>query len=95
KLFTPITLKDIEVKNRIIMAPMCQYSADSDGTVKDWHLIHYTTRAAGGVELDDTIKMVTLLKDRVCTSGMSHQEVLSPWRCIRDSRAIRSLTLKR
>jgi NADPH2 dehydrogenase len=51
KLFTPITLKSIEVRNRIVMAPMAQYSTGRDGISREWHLVHYTTRAVGGVGL--------------------------------------------
>jgi NADPH2 dehydrogenase len=51
KLFTPITLKRMEVRNRIIMAPMAQYSAGQEGMANEWHLIHYATRAVGGVGL--------------------------------------------
>jgi NADPH2 dehydrogenase len=51
KLFSRFKIKDIEVKNRIVMSPMCMYSADNDGIAKDWHYIHYTSRAVGGVGL--------------------------------------------
>ena len=51
KLFTPYTLKNLTLKNRIMMAPMCMYSAKDDGLVTDWHKTHYTTRAVGGVGL--------------------------------------------
>ncbi len=51
KLFTPITLKSIEVKNRIVMAPMAQYSTGRDGISREWHLVHYATRAVGGAGL--------------------------------------------
>lgn len=51
KLFTKFTLKKLELKNRIVMAPMCVYSTDQSGMVKDWHYTHYTTRAVGGVGL--------------------------------------------
>jgi len=51
KLFSSFKLKDIEIKNRIVMPPMCMYTADNDGIAKDWHLLHYTTRAVGGVGL--------------------------------------------
>lgn len=50
KLFSSYTLKDIELKNRIVMAPMCMDSSE-DGYVNDWHFIHYGTRAIGGVGL--------------------------------------------
>lgn len=51
KLFTPIYIKSLELKNRIVMAPMCMYSADEDGYANDWHYTHYSTRAVGGVGL--------------------------------------------
>lgn len=48
-LFSPFKCKDLELKNRIVMPPMCQYSAtNKDGKPTDWHLIHYTSRAIGG-----------------------------------------------
>ena len=50
-LFSSFTLKNLEIKNRIVMAPMCQYSADEDGNVGNWHIIHYASRAIGGVGL--------------------------------------------
>ncbi len=50
-LFEPLTLKGFTLKNRIVMAPMCQYSAGDDGVPNDWHYVHYTTRAVGGVGL--------------------------------------------
>jgi NADPH2 dehydrogenase len=51
KLFSSFKVKNIELKNRIVMAPMCMYSAENDGLAKDWHCIHYVTRAMGGVGL--------------------------------------------
>ncbi|MBE9578385.1 MULTISPECIES: NADH:flavin oxidoreductase/NADH oxidase [Moraxella] len=50
KILTPIHLKNLELKNRIVMPPMCQYSA-TNGVSNDWHLVHYTSRAVGGVGL--------------------------------------------
>ncbi len=50
-LFTPISFKNLTLKNRIVMPPMCMYSAADDGMVTDWHVIHYATRAAGQVGL--------------------------------------------
>lgn len=51
KLFTPFTIKDVTLKNRIVMSPMCMYSSKEDGKVTDWHRIHYPTRAIGQVGL--------------------------------------------
>ena len=49
-LFSPLALRSVTLRNRIGMSPMCQYSA-VDGRVGDWHLVHYASRAAGGVGL--------------------------------------------
>ncbi|MGB2497814.1 MAG: NADH:flavin oxidoreductase/NADH oxidase [Planktomarina sp.] len=50
QLFSPITLAGIELRNRIIVAPMCQYSADQ-GAATDWHLMHLGQYAVSGVGL--------------------------------------------
>lgn len=50
-LFTPFSLKQLTLKNRVVMPPMCMYSAADDGMVTDWHALHYTTRAVGQVGL--------------------------------------------
>jgi 2,4-dienoyl-CoA reductase-like NADH-dependent reductase (Old Yellow Enzyme family) len=49
-LFTPFKLKDVTLRNRIAVPPMCQYSA-VDGLTNDWHLAHYTSIARGGAGL--------------------------------------------
>ncbi|MDF2606314.1 MAG: NADH:flavin oxidoreductase/NADH oxidase [Bacillales bacterium] len=51
KLFSSFKVKNLELKNRIVMAPMCMYSAEHNGMANDWHFIHYATRAIGGVGL--------------------------------------------
>ena len=50
-LFTPLTLRGLTLRNRILMAPMCMYCAEPDGIATDWHLSHYHARAQGGVGL--------------------------------------------
>jgi 2,4-dienoyl-CoA reductase-like NADH-dependent reductase (Old Yellow Enzyme family) len=50
-LFTPLTLREVLLRNRIMMSPMCMYSAGEDGLATDWHLAHYVSRANGGVGL--------------------------------------------
>jgi 2,4-dienoyl-CoA reductase-like NADH-dependent reductase (Old Yellow Enzyme family) len=50
KLFSPFKLRDIELKNRIVVSPMCQYSSN-DGFANDWHFVHLGSRAAGGAAL--------------------------------------------
>ena len=49
-MFTPYKLRDMELKNRIVVSPMAQYKA-VDGCPTDWHLIHYGERAKGGAAL--------------------------------------------
>lgn len=49
-LFSPIKLNGITLKNRILVSPMCQYSAE-DGFANDWHLVHLGGRAVGGAAL--------------------------------------------
>ena len=49
-LFSPITIADIKLKNRIVISPMCQYSS-IDGFAEDWHLVHLGSRATGGAAL--------------------------------------------
>ncbi|PTQ07469.1 oxidoreductase [Sphingomonas oleivorans] len=50
KLFTPFTIGKLNLANRIVVAPMCQYSA-SDGCMNDWHLIHLGRLALSGAAL--------------------------------------------
>ena len=49
-LFQPLTLRGLTLKNRIVVSPMCQYSAQ-DGFANDWHLVHLGSRAVGGAGL--------------------------------------------
>jgi 2,4-dienoyl-CoA reductase-like NADH-dependent reductase (Old Yellow Enzyme family) len=49
-LLSPLTIRGITLRNRIVMSPMCQYVA-SDGFADDWHMVHLGSRAAGGVAL--------------------------------------------
>ncbi|WP_232696203.1 NADH:flavin oxidoreductase/NADH oxidase [Brevibacillus daliensis] len=51
-MFTPYHIKSLELKNRVVMAPMCQYSVTKeDGIPNEWHFVHYTSRAVGGAGL--------------------------------------------
>ena len=49
-LFTPLELRGVTLKNRVVLSPMCQYSAD-DGFASDWHLVHLGQFAKGGAGL--------------------------------------------
>ena len=49
-LFSPLTQRSVTLKNRIVVSPMCQYSAE-DGVPTEWHLVHLGGRAVGGAAL--------------------------------------------
>jgi 2,4-dienoyl-CoA reductase-like NADH-dependent reductase (Old Yellow Enzyme family) len=49
-LFEPFALRGLTLKNRLVVSPMCQYSA-VDGFANDWHLVHLGSRAVGGASL--------------------------------------------
>ena len=49
-LFSPLTLRSVQLKNRIGVSPMCQYSS-VNGFASDWHLVHLGSRAVGGTGL--------------------------------------------
>lgn len=50
KLLSPLTIRDVKLRNRIVISPMCTYSA-VDGFANDWHLVHLGSRAIGGAGL--------------------------------------------
>jgi 2,4-dienoyl-CoA reductase-like NADH-dependent reductase (Old Yellow Enzyme family) len=50
RLFSPLTLRDITLRNRIVVSPMCEYSS-VDGLANDWHVVHLGSRAVGGAGL--------------------------------------------
>ncbi|WP_409226769.1 NADPH dehydrogenase NamA [Gudongella sp. SC589] len=51
KTFEKYTIHGLELNNRIVMPPMCMYSSDGTGTVKEFHKMHYGARALGGAGL--------------------------------------------
>jgi 2,4-dienoyl-CoA reductase-like NADH-dependent reductase (Old Yellow Enzyme family) len=50
-LFSPLAVGGLTLSNRIVIAPMCQYSADGEGSATDWHLIHLGNLALSGAAL--------------------------------------------
>ncbi|MCB6993798.1 NADPH dehydrogenase NamA [bacterium 210820-DFI.6.37] len=50
-LFKETKIKNMGLKNRVVMPPMCMYCAGEDGVVTDWHILHYASRAVGGTAL--------------------------------------------
>lgn len=51
KLFTEYNIKNLKLKNRLVMAPMCMFCAPENGMVTEFHIMHYATRALGGIGL--------------------------------------------
>jgi 2,4-dienoyl-CoA reductase-like NADH-dependent reductase (Old Yellow Enzyme family) len=51
RLFRPLALRGLSLRNRIAMSPMCMYTAGEDGRATDWHLAHYLARSVGGTGL--------------------------------------------
>jgi 2,4-dienoyl-CoA reductase-like NADH-dependent reductase (Old Yellow Enzyme family) len=49
-LLTPLKIREVRLRNRIVVSPMCQYSSQ-DGLANDWHLVHLGSRAVGGAGL--------------------------------------------
>jgi len=62
KAFEVFKIKDMELRNRIVMPPMCMYSSDDSGVVKDFHRMHYGARAFGGAGL--VIQEATAVESR-------------------------------
>jgi 2,4-dienoyl-CoA reductase-like NADH-dependent reductase (Old Yellow Enzyme family) len=71
-LLSPLTIRGVTLRNRIVMSPMCQYSAD-DGLANDWHLVHLGSRAAGGVGL------VMVEATAVCAEGRISPKDMGIW----------------
>ncbi|WP_026704766.1 oxidoreductase [Flavobacterium soli] len=83
--FTPFSLRKMELQNRIVMAPMGQYSAE-DGIINDWHFTHYTNRAIGGLGLILT-EMTAISKTGRITlgcAGIYSKEQVVEWKNLID-----------
>jgi len=84
-MFTPFRLRDLVLDNRVVVSPMCQYSAD-DGTPNDWHLVHLGSRAVGGAGLVIAEMTDVSREGRIspgCT-GLYKPEHVAAWRRIVD-----------
>jgi 2,4-dienoyl-CoA reductase-like NADH-dependent reductase (Old Yellow Enzyme family) len=83
KLFTPLKIREIELKNRIVVSPMCQYSA-KDGHPQPWHLVHLGSRAVGGASL--VIAEATAVQERgrisLGDTGIYNDAHVESWRPI-------------
>ena len=84
-LFSPLPIRGITLKNRIVLSPMLQYCADN-GHVNDWHLMHYGKFAAGGAGL--VFVESTKVDPRGCSTprdlGLWKDDFIAPFRRITD-----------
>ena len=80
-MFTPYLLRGMTLKNRLVMSPMCQYSA-RDGIVNDWHLVHLGSRAMGGTGLIITEMTDISPEGRISEgcAGMYKPEHVAAWK---------------
>lgn len=84
-LFTPFRVRDLVLRNRVVVSPMCQYSA-RDGTPGDWHLVHLGSRAIGGAGLVFAEATNVSAEGRItlgCT-GIYSEEHVRAWKRIVD-----------
>jgi anthraniloyl-CoA monooxygenase len=84
-MFAPFKLRDMQLKNRVVVSPMAQYKA-VDGCPTDWHLVHYAERAKGGAGLVCTEMTCVSPGGRItpgCT-GLYAPEHEAAWRRIVD-----------
>ena len=84
-MFQPFKLRDMTLTNRVVVSPMCQYSA-KDGLPGDWHMVHYGARAIGGAglmftEMTDVSELARISPG--CT-GMYNDAQEAAWKRIVD-----------
>ena len=84
-MFTPFKLRDMVLDNRIVVSPMCQYSA-KDGTIDDWHLVHLGSRALGGAGLVITEMTDISREGRIShgCAGIYKDEHIGAWKRVVD-----------
>lgn len=84
-MFAPFALRDMHLKNRIVVSPMAQYKA-VDGCPTDWHLIHYGERAKGGAGLVYTEMTCVSANGRITPGcpGLYNKEHETAWRRLTD-----------
>lgn len=86
-LFSPIKIRDLEIKNRLWVAPMCMYSCENqDGMPNDWHLVHLGARATGGAGLVMAEATAVSPEGRItpwCT-GIWSDDQIAPWKRVTD-----------
>ncbi len=84
-LFSPLQLRTLEISNRIIVSPMCQYSC-VEGIVNHWHLVHLGSRAVGGAGLVFTEAAAVSAVGRISAAdaGIWNDAHVAAWQPITD-----------
>ncbi len=84
-IFVPLGLRELKLANRIVVSPMCQYSAQ-DGVVNDWHLVHLGSRAIGGAGLVMTEMTDVTPEGRITygCAGLYNDEQEAAWKRVVD-----------
>lgn len=80
-LLSPLTIRGLTLRNRVVVSPMCQYSS-IDGFATDWHLVHLGSRAVGGAAVVMTEATAVLAEGRISPDDLGiyrdeHVEMLS------------------
>src|ERR1700733_14700652 len=80
-LFDELRIRELTLRNRIVVSPMCQYSSE-DGFATDWHLVHLGSRAVGGASLVFTEASAVSAEGRISPQDLGiwkddHVEFLS------------------
>jgi 2,4-dienoyl-CoA reductase-like NADH-dependent reductase (Old Yellow Enzyme family) len=83
KLFQPLRLREIELKNRMVVSPMCEYSA-KEGHPTNWHMVHLGSRAVGGAALVFTEATAVSAVGRIspADTGIYQDAHIASWRPI-------------
>jgi 2,4-dienoyl-CoA reductase-like NADH-dependent reductase (Old Yellow Enzyme family) len=81
-LFDPLVLRDVSLRNRVIVSPMCQYSSQ-DGLANEWHAVHLGSRAVGGAALVFTEATAVTPEGRISPQDLgiwsdAHADALAP-----------------
>ncbi len=98
RLFEPFTQRGLTLRNRIVVSPMCQYSA-VDGVVNDWHRVHLGARAIGGAGLVIAEASAIEARGRISPgdAGLYNDEQVAAWapitRFIREAGAVPGIQL--
>src|SRR5882724_3782258 len=69
KLFRPLSIREVNFRNRIVVSPMCEYSS-TDGFANDWHVVHLGSRAVGGAALIITEAAAVSLEGRISPADL-------------------------